>query len=56
MQSQESKDKQTQLGKNLGKLYEGINGTGHRDIPRPLDEVIPAKDNWQPLNKDHFKK
>lgn len=51
IQSDKAKEQQEKLAKNLGKLFEGINSTGHKDMPKPLGEAAPAKEQ---NNKSHI--
>jgi hypothetical protein len=41
--SKETQEKQQQMAKNLTKLFTGINGTGHKDLPKPSPEAPPLK-------------
>ena len=37
--SDAAKKQAQQIASNLGKVFAGINGTGHKDIPKPLPEA-----------------
>lgn len=50
--SPETKAKQEQLGKNLTRIFSGINGTGHKDFPKPIGEAIPNTHNLQKTRKN----
>jgi hypothetical protein len=56
IESQATKDKKEQLAKNLGTLYQGLNGTGHRDLPKPLPEgkYEPKAPNKQQKSNGSF--
>lgn len=40
---EKTKEIQNNIAKNLGRIYEGINGTGHKSFPTPpAQEPSPA--------------